>query len=77
MSALTEITLYDLMAHDWDIWIGKGKHGYTVTLKSDHHHGVELKEKCIHPFAIDSFADLCRQFLSDYQRIERKELAAA
>jgi hypothetical protein len=73
---LTDISLYDLMAADWDIWLGRNNQGYTISLRSDCHDDREVKACGVHPFAVESFATLCRQFLRDYASIERRELAA-
>jgi hypothetical protein len=60
-----EITLADLMAEDIDIWISKSKEfGYDLQIDNDD--GKVLDEKGVHPYAMDSFADLCRRFLHFY-----------
>jgi hypothetical protein len=75
MKTLNEISLYDVMAEDVDVWIGKNKDfGYTLQIEDEK--GAPLvDEKGIHPYAVDAFADFCRSFLHSYDRINSKEVA--
>jgi hypothetical protein len=75
MKTLNEISLYDMMAEDIDIWIGKNKEfGYTLQIDDERGRAI-VDEKGIHPYAIDSLADFCRSFLSSYDKINSKEVA--
>jgi hypothetical protein len=63
---LTDITLEQLMAEDYEVWVGKNRNfGFDIQIDSD------KETVCldgVHPFAMDSFADFCRQFLYSYDR---------
>ncbi len=62
------MTLYDLMAEDLDIWLYKHKE-FGYNLEIDDENGDELvREKGIHPYAVDSFADFCRSYLAFYDK---------
>ena len=75
MKTLNDVTLYDLMAEDLDVWLGKNKE-FGFVLQIDDENGESLvDEKCIHPYAADSFADFCRRFLSSYDKITSQEAA--
>ena len=75
MKTLNDVTLYDLMAEDLDVWLGKNKE-FGFVLQIDDENGDELvDEKQIHPAAAESFADFCRRYLHSYERITNKEAA--
>ncbi len=75
MKTLSQVTLYDLMAEDLDIWIGKGKN-FGFNLQIDDENGNELvNENHIHPCAADSFADFCRSYLASYDKASESEAA--
>ena len=75
MKSLNDVTLYDLMAEDLDVWLGKNKE-FGFVLQIDDENGEELvDEKQIHPAAAESFADFCRRYLHSYDRITNKEAA--
>jgi hypothetical protein len=72
MKTLNDITLYDLMAEDMDVWLGKNK-GFGFILQIDNENGEGLvDEQQIHPGAVQSFADFCRRYLHSYDRITDK-----
>lgn len=72
---MNEITLYDLMAEDLDVWLVKSK-GFGFDLEIDGESGDELvREKGIHPAAADSFADFCRRYLACYDKVTAREAA--
>ena len=51
MKSLNDITLYDLMAEDMDVWIAKNK-DFGFLLQIDDENGDALiDERCIHPGA--------------------------
>ena len=77
MKTMNDVTLYDLMAEDVDVWLTKSK-DFGFDLQIDDEEGSPLiDEKGIHPYAIDSFAALCRSFLSGYERACAKISEAA
>lgn len=68
MKKMTEITLYDLMAEDLDVWIVKGK-GFGFNLQIDDENGdILMDESDVHPNAAWSLADFCRRYLSVYDK---------
>ena len=72
MKTITEITLYDLMAEDLDITVTKDKRfGFVIQLENDYGKNV-VEELGIHPFAADSFASFCRQYLASYERATKE-----
>ena len=68
MKTLETITLYDLMAEDLDVWLGKNKE-FGFLLHIDNDDGEVVNEKGIHPYAADSFAVFCRRYLHSYDRV--------
>jgi hypothetical protein len=71
---MTNITLYDLMAEDLDVWICKNK-TFGYDLQIDDKNGVTLVDENIHPVAAESFADLCRRYLAFYDNAVKREAA--
>jgi hypothetical protein len=68
--SISEITLYDLMAQDYNIWIKKNKcFGFDLQLDTDDVESA-VAESGIHPVAMEGFAELCRSFLHFYDRLE-------
>ncbi len=75
MKSLNEITLYDLMAEDLDVWFSSNKQ-FGFDLEIDDENGEELvREKGVHPFAADSFADFCRRYLVSYDKVKTQSEA--
>ncbi len=75
MKTLNQITLYDLMAEDLDIWISKSKKfGFTMQI-DDENGNLLVNEDHIHPCAADSFADFCRSYLASYDKASQQEAA--
>lgn len=69
-SNINEITLYDLMADDFSLWMGKNnKFGYNLHIEGYGNDGLEAYEDGLHPCAIDSMAQFCEKFLSYYKKI--------
>ena len=69
MKTIEEVTLYDLMAEDLDVWVTKHD-GFGFHLEIDNEEGDTIvKESSIHPFAADSLADFCRRYLACYDRV--------
>ncbi len=72
MNNFNEITLYDLMAEDLDVWVSENKK-FGFDLQIDNENGETIvDEKGIHPFAMDSYADMCRRFLHFYDIVKAK-----
>jgi hypothetical protein len=75
MKTLNDVSLYDVMAQDLDVWVTKDKK-FGFTLEVDGENGEELiRESGLHPCATDSFADFCRRFLSAYDNANKSEAA--
>lgn len=73
---ICEVTLYDLMAEDFTVWVGKNKQfGYDLHIEGYDNDSPEIEEEGVHPCAIDSFAEFCKKFLSQYERLQNKEAA--
>ena len=67
MKTINDITLYDLMAEDLDVWMKKKPNGFGFNLQMDDENGeVLLDAEGVHPYAADSFADFCRRYLACY-----------
>ena len=63
------------MAEDLDVWLGKNKDfGFLLQIDDENGEGL-IDEKCIHPCAMESFADFCRRYLHSYDRISSQEAA--
>lgn len=74
MKTLNDITLYDLMAEDMDVWVTK-RTPSTFEIQIDDENGMTLLEDdSIHEFAIDSFARFCKYFLFSYNNANKREL---
>lgn len=72
MNKFNEITLYDLMAEDLDVYVTKSK-GFGFDLQIDNEEGeTVVDEKGIHPYAMESYADMCRRFLNFYDKVKAK-----
>lgn len=70
---ICDVTLYDLMAEDFSVWVSKNKQfGFDLQIEGDDAE-LAIEEKGIHPFAMESFADLCRRFLYFYDKVKAKE----
>lgn len=73
-TTITEITLYDLMAEDLDVWVTKNnKFGFDVSIDDENGESV-IHDKGVHPFAADSFADFCRRYLASYDKASNHEV---
>lgn len=71
--SMCDISLYDLMGEDHDIWIQKNsKFGFNLEIDNEDSQTI-IKEEMINPHAIESFALFCKRFLSSYERFCDKE----
>lgn len=67
---LEDITLYDLMADENQVWLGKNdEYGYLMEIENDESTEPYLREVGITPHAVESLASFCRRFLNLYDRI--------
>ncbi len=75
MKSINELTLYDLMSEEYQIWISKNnKFGFDLTINGENGN-VIADEKGIHRFAIEGFAEFCRDYLYCYERAMKQEAA--
>lgn len=75
MKTLNDITLYDLMAEDLDIWVTRHKQfGFNLEIDDDNGEPL-IREQGVHTCATDSFADFCRRYLSAYDKASQLEVA--
>ena len=75
MKSTNQITLYDLMAEDMDVWLIK-RATKRFNLQIDNENGDTVVDECeIHPFAIEGLARFCRNYLNTFdnatQRFEK------
>lgn len=69
---MNDVTLYDLMAEDLDVWVSLNKK-FGFDLQIDNENGEPIVDiKGVHPIAADSFADFCRRYLVSYDRAALK-----
>ncbi len=74
MKTINEVSLYDLMAEDLEIYVTKSKDfGFTVEV-TDEKGKTLLIDESIHPCAAESFAQLCRSYLSSYEKASLEAL---
>lgn len=75
MSTLSDVTLYDLMSQDLDVWISKHKEfGFNLCIDNGACDVlIDAHEGRIHPYAAESFAVFCRNYLYAYERVMGKE----
>jgi len=70
MKTISNVTLYELMAEDLDIWVSKSKEfGFDLVIQNEEYETI-VDEKEIHPFAMEAYADMCRRFLCFYDRVK-------
>lgn len=72
MKTLSDVTLYDLMAEDLSVWVSQNKSfGFDIEIENDEGQTL-VDEKGVHPFAMESYADMCRRFLYFYDKVKAK-----
>ena len=65
-----DITLEQLMSEDYYVIMKNNpKFGFNITLLSDNL-AYDVVGEGVHGDAVESFASLCRQFLSEYEKCE-------
>lgn len=73
---MNDVTLYDLMAEDLDVWVVPNKKfGYDLQIDNEEGKTI-VNEIGVHPLAMESFADLCRRFLYFFDVAHAKMEAA-
>ena len=76
MKTMNDVTLYDLMAEDLDVWVSKNsKFGFDIQIDDENSEPL-IDEKGVHPCAADSFADFCRSYLASYDKAIKQSEAA-
>lgn len=66
LKSLSEISLHDLMAEDFSLYISKNKtFGFDIELEGENK-DMCISQKGVHLYAIESFASVCRQYLKFY-----------
>jgi hypothetical protein len=75
-SDINKVTLYDLMAEDFTVWIARNKKfGFDLTIEGDDP-TEQITINGVHTDAMQSFSDFCRRFLYFYDKLQDDELAA-
>ncbi len=73
----TQVTLYDLMAEDFSVWIKQNpKFGFDLHIEGDDaSESIEISG--VHSDSMQSFSEFCRRFIYFYDRINSDvEIAA-
>lgn len=69
MNKFNEITLSELMGEEFDVWVTRNK-SFGFDLQIDDENGqTVVDEKGVHPYAMESYADMCRRFLHFYDKV--------
>lgn len=68
MKTINEISLYDLMAEDIDVYINRNDTFGFDMFALDEEGETMFLEKGIHPYAADSFATFCEKYLTAYEK---------
>jgi hypothetical protein len=70
---MANVTLYDLMAEDFSVWIKQNpKFGFDLCIEGDDP-TERIEINGVHSAAMESFSDFCRRFVYFYDRIHEKE----
>ena len=69
---ISNISLEDLMAEDYSLQIKKNSlHGFDLTIDCLQLTDFHVEDGAIHPYAMDSFANFCEQFLKQYEKAKK------
>lgn len=72
MLRMDNVTLYDLMAEDLEVYVSKSK-GFGFDIEINNEMGESLVDsRGVNPCAADSFADFCRSYLASYEKSLRR-----
>ena len=75
MKSIANVTLYELMSEDFDVWITKNKaFGLDISLDNEEGETIAL-DKGVHKCAIEGFAEFCRKYLYVYDKVSKQEAA--
>lgn len=73
MRTINDVTLYDLMSEDLDVWVCPDYKGFGFRIEIDNCEGEEIvSEGDVHPYAMDSFACFCRRYLASYDKYNKE-----
>ncbi len=68
---INTMTVYDLMAEDMGVSVAKNKKfGFNLHIEGERGEAL-VNAEGIHPFAAESMASFCRQYLMGYERIKQ------
>lgn len=68
INAIGELSLYDLMSQDFDVWLTENKtFGFDLEIIGEDG-DITIHEKGLHPYAVEGFADFCRRFVYQYDK---------
>ena len=68
MLTVNNITLYQLMSEDLDVWISRPDNsGFKIEIDDENGNPL-VSENGIHPFAAEGFAGFCRRYLASYNK---------
>jgi hypothetical protein len=68
LKSMNELSLYELMADEYDVWLKKDKQfGFNLEI-NDWDGKLLIQEKNIHPAAAEGFAVFCRAYLACYEK---------
>lgn len=68
MKSMHELSLYELMGDEHDVWLKKDKQfGFNLEI-NDWSGKLLIQEKNIHPVAAEGFAGFCRAYLACYEK---------
>lgn len=73
MKTIHDLTLYDIMAEDTNVWLKKrDSQGFDLYIDVDDLTRVDIIEEKISECAIDSLADFCRRFIHTYDNANKQ-----
>jgi hypothetical protein len=68
MKTISNITLYELMTEDLDVWVSRSDNqGFKIDIDKEDGE-ILVSEAGINKCAADSFADFCRRYLACYDK---------
>lgn len=68
MLTTNNITLYQLMSEDLDVWVSRSDNfGFKIEIDDENGNPL-VSEKGVHPSAAEGFAGFCRRYLVSYNK---------
>lgn len=68
MKTINEVSLYDLMAEEINVKMYRNeKFGFDIYLEDESGEKMAYEDG-LHPYAADSFANLCQRYLTAYEK---------